>query len=162
MFDFLQVAIAEWGLYAAALACFALAFAAFAYIPVFGQYIAYALVALGVALVAYDLGYSERGSLDNSSVIQARLDEANRELAATKQVADDSVARAAAREAEAIQNRGKIDVYEKTLKAAPETGGCGLSDDDVRGLSDVGTGGPPLPPRRPAGLRPAGQNARAR
>jgi hypothetical protein len=159
MFDYIHAAVAEWGLAAAALACFAGAVAAFIYVPVVGRRIAIVLIALGSALIAYELGYQARGNLDTSGVLQAQLDEASRELAATQKVAADANATAkAAADFNAAQQE-KIRAYEATLKANSQAGGCSLSDDDVRSLSNIGAGRAPLPPHRPAGLRPAGQGA---
>jgi hypothetical protein len=159
MFESLQAAFAEWGLFAAALACFAGAAAAFITIPVFGRWVAACLVALGCALLAYDLGYRARGELDNSSAIQAQLDEANRELAATRQVADATAAREKAANGFNAQQQDKINAYEATLKADSAAGGCALSDDDVRSLSDIGTGRAPQPAGAAVAVRPAGGNA---
>jgi len=163
MFASLQAALAEWGLFALALACFAGAGFAFVYVPVFGRWIASALVALGCAIGAYDLGYAARGKLDNSGAIQAQLDEANRQLAATRDIEAAAAAREESDTRAATQLQEKVDAYEAALKSSPNGDGCSLTDDDVRalgGLSDDGAGAPG-PSRAAGGVRPAGGGAKA-
>ena len=153
MFADLQAFITEWALFAGALLCFAAAVAAFIYVPVFGQWIAIVLVALGSALAAYSLGYSARGSLDNSGAIQAQLDEANRELTATQKITADFSANQAVAEANASKQQDKINVYEAKLKADPQNDGCGLSDDDLSSLSAIGPANTTISPSGFTGLR---------
>ncbi|HEY1312203.1 MAG TPA: hypothetical protein VGF02_14755 [Pseudolabrys sp.] len=155
----ITTALTEWGLILLALAFFAGAVAALIYVPLFGNYIAMALFVLGGGCGGYSFGFSARGSLDNSGAIQAQLDEANRELTATQKIATDTAARAQAANDLAQSNQGKVDAYEAKLKAEPETGGCGLSDDDVRSLSNIGASSAPDAPLSPVDVRPAGQAA---
>jgi hypothetical protein len=163
MLDYVQALITEWGLVVAALACLAGAGFAFAYIPVFGRYAAACLVAAAAGLASYDLGYHARGALDKSGAIQAQLDEASRQLAATHDIEAAAAAREQADDANAAKLQGEIDDYEKRVAALPAQGGCALIDDDVRSLSDIGRAAePPLPPRRPVDLRPAGPGSQAR
>lgn len=160
MFAPLQAALTQWSLAAAALACFAAAFAAFLYVPVVGHWLALVLVALGVALGFYDLGYQARGKLDKSGAIQAQLDEANRELSATKQIATAAADAAQAAEAFNASQQEKIRAYQAKLEKGPKKRGCALSDDDVRSLSDIGAAAAPDAAGPAAGVRKANSGAK--
>jgi hypothetical protein len=134
----IQAVITEWALVVAALACLAAAGAAVVYVPVFGRYVAACLVALACGLAAYDFGYRARGALDNSGAIQAQLDEANRELAASKMITAAASAREQAATAAVTQQQGKIDDYEKQLASRGNSVGCALTSDDLKALNSIG------------------------
>lgn len=140
------------------LACFAGAVAAFIYVPVVGRWIAAVLVAVGFSVISYDLGYISRGAQDNSSELSAQLDEAQRELSATKTITEEFTARQTAAEIAHQRDQEKIDVYTEKLRTAAANGGCLPSDDDVRSLRDIGDTVSPSPPRLPSQLRKSGSS----
>jgi hypothetical protein len=108
--------------------------AAFVYVPIFGRWIAAALLVVAAGLFAFDEGYRVRGSMDQSAALKADIVELQRQADASKAVAENAAAAERAAEATAAANQQKVDVYVNNLAKNP---GCSLSDDDVQRLLDI-------------------------
>lgn len=144
--------------------------AAFIYVPIFGRYIAVGFFAGSVGIFAYDAGFNERASMDRSSEYAEQVALLNADKAALTKAATDAQTIAAnataaqkTAEASAASDQEKVTRYATQLAKTP-VAACSLSDSDVKRLRSIGSGrraAAPLPPRRPANLRPAGGNPAA-
>lgn len=111
--------------------------AAYIYVPLVGHYIAAALLVLAAGTFAFDEGYRERGVLDKSASLKADIVELQRQVDASKAVAQNAVTAERAAEASAAANQQKVDAYVNAISNAPGTPGCGLSDDDVKRMLGI-------------------------
>lgn len=151
------------GLPALALGLVAGAAASYVYVPIVGRPLAFALALGAAATFSYDAGYNHRGDLDHSAALQAQIETLKNNAAILQQnaddaarIADDAAQKERAAEADARAIQEKVAEYEVELAKRPDAA-CALSDDDVRGLRNIGTKhsprNPPKPPARPGDVR---------
>ena len=141
-----MTALLSFGLPAIALLLLVGAGLAFLYLPVIGHGLAAILVAMSAGVFAYDAGYRERGSLDQSAALSVQIkqlkvnaDELQRQAAAARQIADDAaIAQHSAEDIAAINQKKAAD-YENELAKRPISG-CNLDGSDVDGLRGIGAG----------------------
>lgn len=148
-----------------------LAAAVYIYVPVIGRFLGVSLLTLSLLTLAFDEGYKERGSLDQSATLQTQIAvlkanaaEAQRQANASSKIAETANAAELAAESSAATNQSKVEAYEAEL-AKRQAPGCDLSDADVVRLHGIGAASrrsdPPQPPARPFDVRPVGNSSEA-
>jgi len=138
----------HWGV---AVLLVAAGIAALVYLPgKLGGLVAAVCISFAAATTAYQLGFQERGKLDQTAQLQAELAERQREADAAKEVASRSVARANDAESKSNQLQEQVDDYAAKLAKRDV---CALDSGDVRGLQSIGGSNPPQPPKRSRDLR---------
>lgn len=135
------------------------AIAVYIYVPVIGHIMAIILVACASALAAYELGYADRGKLDQSAslkeeviTLQINLDLAKKEAQAQRDIADASATREIQAQASSDSANQEVKNYEAQLSASQQSGpisevhkavvyktACSLSASDVASLRRIGT-----------------------
>lgn len=108
--------------------------AAYIYVPIVGRYLAAACLVVAAGTFAFTEGYRERGTLDQSAVLQADKVELQRQLDESKTVAADAAVAQKAAEDSAAATQKKVDAYVAQIKQTPP---CGLTADDVDGLLGI-------------------------
>lgn len=124
------------------------------YVPIVGHIGAIALVACASALGAYELGYADRGKLDQTAQLQEAIKEQQAVIAQDKitisnanEIAAEVADRQKKAEALASDLQSKVSDYEKTLK--DQSDGAGQTDTQTIVVHDgSGKECPPIPRAR--------------
>lgn len=146
----LTFALGFWH-YALAALLIAGALAALVYLPgKLGGIIAMIAGGIAAAVFSYQLGFQERGKLDQSEQLKAEIAERQREAQAAKDVAARAVTRANEAEAKSNTLQEQVDDYAAKLS---KRDACLLDRRDVDGLQSIGGSGHAKPPAAPGAVR---------